>query len=248
MVNGVRAPSEPTRSRFSKNAREFLRYCAKYGFCGPELEEAILAEKSGAGRLTWLRWDEVEKLLAAIDEYRLELAIAWLFYTGCRVNEAITADQMEVHWDSAREMYSWSIPDSKTGFPRDVWLPAALNPYIERSRAENKPAANWPVLWDCDGRGYARVEDPNCRISEKTINAELDRACRKAGILKPVTAHVARHSYCSNWITDVGDGEADLKRLSAQVGASVPTLRKTYVHISGTDEQIELIKAFGGRH
>lgn len=237
--------AQPTRSRFSRNSREFLNHCATQGYCRPDLAKAILPEAEGAGRLVWLSWDEVEAILREIVEFRIELAVAWLFHTGCRVSEAVSADQSEVQWDKQRRMYTWSIPKSKTHYPRDVWLPEALNPYIEQSRKDNKPKGSWPMLWDCDGRGFGRVENPIARITEKTINGSLERACHDAGIYKDVTAHVGRHTYCSAWITDHGDGERALKLLAKQVGATVGTLRKTYIHISSTDEEIERIRGFG---
>jgi site-specific recombinase XerD len=81
-----------------------------------------------------------------------------------------------------------------------VWLPDALAIYIEESRSLNKPKQDWPMLWDCSGRGLGRVENPTARISERTINSALRRACEAAGIPINVTAHVAKHTYCTNWI------------------------------------------------
>jgi hypothetical protein len=56
---------------------------------------------------------------------------------------------------------------------------------------------------------------------------------------------MARHTYCSNWITQYGDGEISLVKLSHQVGASVNVLRSTYVHLELADEDWLRLKTFG---
>jgi len=45
-----------------------------------------------------------------------------------------------------------------------------------------------------------------------------------------VTAHIAKHSYCSLWIKEHGKGENAMEKLSRRVGTSVTVLRNTYVH------------------
>ena len=60
-----------------------------------------------------------------------------------------------------------------------------------------------------------------------------------------VTAHVARHSYCTNWIQAHGAHEQAMEKLSRQVGTSVGNLRKTYVHYDLTDTDWAHLKNFG---
>jgi integrase len=193
----------------------------------------------------WLSWPEVHAVLGAIPEFRLRLAAAWLFYTGCRVGEAVAARQREVRRPSPDGFYLWSIPETKTNQPRSVRLPPALDYYIEQSRVMNNPQANWPLLWDCQGRGFARTEDPTCPISPRTINAALDMARRRGGLAIRVTAHVARHTYCTNWIADSGSDENSMAKLSIQVGTSVTVLRRTYVHVQYDEASWELLRTFG---
>ena len=65
-----------------------------------------------------------------------------------------------------------------------------------------------PILWDAEGRGYGRVENPAARITEKTINAVLERARASIALPTKVRAHVAaKHSYCTNWIDQYGKDE-----------------------------------------
>lgn len=60
-----------------------------------------------------------------------------------------------------------------------------------------------------------------------------------------VTAHVAKHTYCTHWIRDRGDGEIEMEKLARQVGTSVAVLRSTYVHISLTDADWAHLMTFG---
>jgi integrase len=184
-------------------------------------------------------------LIAAIPEERYRLAAAWLFWTGCRVSEACDATHQDVRLREEAGLYEWSIPDSKTHIPRKVWLPGELAKRLESSRSVNKPRPEWPVLWDCAGTGFARVEDPSCPISPRTINSALERAREAAGLPARVTAHVAKHSYCTNWIRQYGDSELAMEKLSRQVGTSPAVLRDTYVHIVIDDSDWGQIQDFG---
>ncbi len=68
-----------------------------------------------------------------------------------------------------------------------------------------------------------------------TIRSVLKTAAHEAWISGAVTPHVARHSYCTLWIEENGEGEHAMEKLSRQVGTSVAKLRSTYVHITYTE-------------
>ena len=240
--------AQPTKHRFSKNAREFLRFLNDRGYVTDDLVAAIEPQPSGEGRIVWLSWDEVHRLLASVKPLRIRLALAWLFYTGCRLSEALSADQSDVQWHEGLQLYVWTIPRSKTHRPRVVWLPQALNPLIDESRRINRPRPSDPILWGCAGRGRADVEDTTRRIARSTLILHLEQAIADAQIHRRVTPHTAKHTYCTLWIEANGDGERSLKKLSDQVGTSVQTLRETYVHLSATPEEFEAIRHFGTKH
>ena len=83
-------------------------------------------------------------------------------------------------------------------------------------------------------------------LSPRTINGALERARASVGLQVPVTAHVAKHSYVSNWIRDYGSDELTMQKLSRQVGTSVEVLRQTYVHVDLTTADWDHIRAMGG--
>jgi integrase len=235
-----------TKHRISKTARAFLRWARERGYTAIDLAGALPAFSSGGPRVDWLEWSQVHALIDAIPEFRYRFAAAWIFYTGCRVQEAVDALQRDVRWREETGLHQWTIPDSKTHRPRVVWLPEALDPYLAEARNANRARPDWPVLWDCRGRGFGRAEDPSSRISPRSINGALERARDAINLPIRVTAHIAKHSYCTNWIKAFGDGEIAMVKLSKQVGTSVSVLRATYVHITLSDADWAQLRAFGG--
>lgn len=243
----VKGGRQPTKHRISKAARAFFRFARERGYTKLDLASAIAPFRAGGPRVEWLEWDEVHRLLAAIPEWRYRFAAAWLFFTGCRVQEACDALQDEVRWRAEAEFFQWTISVSKTHNPRVVWIPPVLGEYIEESRRVNNPHPDWPVLWDCEGRGFGRVENPAARITPRTINNALERARDAAHLPMKISAHVARHTYATNWIREHGESEISMVKLSRQVGTSVAVLRSTYVHIDLTDEDWEHLRTMGSR-
>jgi integrase len=244
----VDGAAQDTKHRMSKGARAFLRFAQQRGYTELDLASVIDLFPAGDPRRDWLEWPEVHRLVAAIPEFRLRMAIAWLFFSGSRVGEATAANQNEVRFMADMGLYAWSIPkQTKTHNARLVWLPEVLSPLIEESRRQNNPRPEWPVLWDCDGRGFGRVESPSARISPRTINSALDRGRDAIGLQINLTAHVAKHSYCTNWIKEQGSGEHSMEKLSRQVGTSVAKLRAAYVHVRYEDADWAHIRSLGRR-
>lgn len=243
----VKGGAQPTKHRVSKTARAFFRFARERGYTKLDLASAIDPYSAGGPRVEWLTWDEIHSLLDAIGEFRYRLAVAWLFYTGCRVGEACAARQEDVRaiqLTGGGEIYVWAVPDSKTHTPRLVYLPDYLTSLLETSRVLNKPQPHWPLLWDCEGRGFARTENPAYPISPRMINSVLEQARDVTGLTVNVTAHVARHSYCTNWVRR-DKSEFSVEKLSRQVGTSPSVLRQTYIHHSVTEADWQEIKAFG---
>jgi integrase len=241
----VKGGAQPTKHRVSKIGRAFFRYARERGYTTVDLAAAIDICPPGGPRVDWLSWEEIHEVIDAVPDFRHRMAVAWLFYTGCRVGEACEARQKDVRLVPGLDIYQWSILETKTHVPRKVWLPDYLRPYIERSRAENHPAPESPVVWDCEGRGYARRENTAFPISPRMINSVLERARDKMGLQTKLTAHVARHSYCTLWVDRYGGTEESVEKLSRQVGTSASVLRKVYVHHKFDEADWAHIKQLG---
>jgi integrase len=243
----VRGGAQDTKSRISRMTRAFFRFAFERGYTEIDLGFGIEQFRSGGPRIDWLEWPDVHRVLDVIPEFRYEMAAAWLFFSGCRVSEACAAKQEDVRWRESPGLYQWSIPDSKTHRARSVWLPEVLVPYIEWSRAENKPRPDWPLLWDCEGIGFGRVENPAYPVSPRTINNALERARAELELPIRITNHIAKHTYCTNWVQEHGTSELMIEKLSRQVGTSVAVLRKTYIHYDLDEEDWAHLRSFGAR-
>jgi integrase len=241
----VNEGAQATKHRISKGARAFFRFAQERGYTPVDLASAIDPYAPGGPRVDWLEWDDIHELLSAIPEYRYRMAATWLFFTGCRVGEACAAKQADLRLRKDVGFYEWTIDETKTHVPRSVCLPDYLGDFVETSRRQNQPRPEWPVLWDCEGRGFRRLANPAAQISPRTINSALERAREEIGLTTRVTAHVAKHSYCTNWIRDQGGDEFAMEKLSRQVGTSVGVLRETYVHITLSSADWAHLKAMG---
>jgi len=237
--------AQNTKHRISKAARHFLGWAAQRGYASGDLVSAVEPFQQGRGRIDWLGWEEIDRVLAAIPEFRLRFAAAWLFCSGCRVGEAIAGVQADVRWRDEFALYEWTIPHAKTHRARMVWLPQRLGEFLERARERNRPQPCWPILWDCTGRGFARIEHPAAPITQRTINSALKAARERAGLTTPVTPHVCKHSFCTNWINEHGQGELAMEKLARLVGTSSTVLRRTYVHLSFTPDDWDDLRSFG---
>jgi integrase len=243
----VAGGSQAQKHKVSKGIRHFLDWAFKRGYIARDLASAVEAFRPGKPRHDWLTFDEIYRLIGAITEDRYRFAVRWLFFTGARVGEAISARHRDIRWRDEFGTYEWIIPDSKTHSSRTVLLPDELATAYRATVEANKPRPDWPVLWDSMGRGFARQEDRSAPITPKTINAALDRARDKIGLTVHLTAHVARHSFCTNWVHDQGRDDFSIERLSRQVGTSPEVLRRTYVHFDLKPDDLAAIKGFGRR-
>ena len=241
----VKGGAQDTKNRISKGSRSFFTFAHDRGHTSDNLGTVIEQFRPGGPRVDWLEWPDVHKLTAAIPDFRYRFAATWLFWTGCRVSEACAAQQQDVQFRRDADLYQWTIPDSKTHVPRSVWLPDALAGYIDQSREMNKPNPSWPLLWDCSGRGFGRYQDPASAITPRVINSALERAREAANLPVRITAHIAKHSYCTNWVQEHGSGELAMEKLSRQVGTSVTVLRRTYVHFNLDTADWAHIKTLG---
>jgi integrase len=239
--------AQNTKHRISKGARNFLTWAYRRGYTSVDLSSAIDPFRSGQGRLDWLTFDEIHRLLSAIPEERYRFAARWLFYTGARVGEATRARHRDIRWRPELDTYEWQVPETKTHHARTVLLPDELATAYQAVVKANAPRPDWPILWDSIGRGFARAENPAFPISAATINAALERARASVGLTIPVTAHIARHSFCTNWVHSQGRDDFSVERLSRQVGTSASVLRRTYIHFDLKPDDLVAIKDFGKR-
>ncbi len=240
----VEGGRQDTKHRMSKGMREFCTFLHDRGYTDTNIGALIPKISAGGARKDWYELKTAKLIADKVASFNLYFAILWLFLTGCRVSEAISAQQSDVkRLDDGS--YLWIIPDSKTHMPREVTLPDVLGTLLERWRAENNPRPEWPVLWGYEGRGFGKRETLTAYQTAATIRGAMARAGRAAGIYTKVTPHTAKHSYCTNWLRLHGSDERSLAQLSAQVGTSIEQLRRTYLHHTFDAVDRERIRSIG---
>jgi integrase len=139
---------------------------------------------AGTPRTRWLRYDEAMRLLdasAEIDQYFAAL-IAFLLYTGCRLNEALNLRPADINL-AAGIAY---VGKTKNGEARDVHLP----PHI---------VADLANLEMNDGQHIFRS------VKCPSLYDKLDRAAKIAGVELSVgeAFHVFRHTW-GKWMRTYG--------------------------------------------
>src|ERR1700694_4360123 len=110
----VRGGAQVTKHRISKSSRAFLRFARERRYTEHDLASAIAAYSAGGPRVDWLGWPEIHQLVGGIPDPRYRFAVAWVFWSGCRVGEACTARQQDVQLRHEVGFYEWSIPHPET--------------------------------------------------------------------------------------------------------------------------------------
>jgi len=132
----------------------------------------------GKRRLAWLQPDELHRLFDAAYEIdvRLGALCVFMFYTGCRLSEALRLEWKHL---MLGENFGF-IGKTKNGDPRPVFLPETVVDVLQGLR-----------------RGPQEKSGSVFSYNLRTLYKRFHRACKAAGIdLQPRTAtHILRHSY-----------------------------------------------------
>jgi integrase/recombinase XerD len=160
--------------------------------------------------------DEVMRLLGAFRSPRY-VGLAHLLYgTGMRLGEALSVTVEDI--DAARGVIC--VQHTKTRRPRVVRLSAPLLEVLRAYWRKVRPPR--PLLFP----GL----NPTQPLTKTAVTRAFRRAARDAGINKPVTPHVLRHSYATHLI----EGGVDIHTVQLLLGhASLDTTLR-YLHLSTT--------------
>lgn len=183
---------------------------------------SLLAVANKEQGMKYLNQDQVNKLLEVYEEPEKRLLIRFLYYTGCRVSEALALTPR--HVDSERRVVS--LPALKTKEKRDklVVLDLETLRILELFIRARKVGKDKPIFDMDRWRAWKIVKDAGEAIGVKDLHP-----------------HTLRHTFAVHWAS----GGGDLLKLQRQLGHKrLSTTTDMYIHYATDDIQKDYDKIF----
>ena len=158
--------------------------------------------------------EEVTRILDHTTNIKHWVMIATFYATGLRCNELRNLKISDI--DSQRMVIH--VREAKGGIPRDIALSPAL---LERLRVYWRRSKPKDWLFPSKMR-------PQQMMERKSIRFACHVAARRAGIDKPVTPHVFRHSFATHML----EAGADLRTIQILLGHADIQTTARYLRVS----------------
>ncbi len=210
--------------------RGFLNYLSSRDILSLSPEKIILPKVSRK-QVTFLHYDEVERLLAQIPldsdtGLRDRAIIELLFSSGLRVSELVNLNRDHVNTKRREFMVR-----GKGQKDRPVFIGQAaadrVNDYLA-VRQDSLP----PLFISYSKNAVESNSGDYRRLTARSIQRLIAQYARLAGITKHVSPHTMRHSYA----TDLLMNGADLRSVQSMLGHSNISTTQVYTHV--TDEHL----------
>lgn len=211
--------------------RGFLTYLSNRDI--PSLSpEKIILPKVSRKQVTFLHYDEVERLLAQIPlstetGLRDRAIVDLLFSSGLRVSELVNLNRDHVN-TTRREF----MVRGKGQKDRPVFIGEAaaqrVNDYLEARDDSLIPL----FISYSRNSGTVSTTGDYRRLTARSIQRIVTHYAKLAGITKHVSPHTMRHSYA----TDLLMNGADIRSVQSMLGHSSISTTQVYTHV--TDEHL----------
>ena len=210
--------------------RGFLNYLSSRDITSLSPEKIVLPKVSRK-QVTFLHYDEVERLLAEIplgDETGLRdrAIIELLFSSGLRVSELVNLNRDHINTKRREFMVRGKGQKDRPVFIGEA-AASRLMDYLT-TRTDSLPS-----LFISYSRNAVETNSGDFRrLTSRSIQRILSKYARLAGITKHVSPHTLRHSYA----TDLLMNGADLRSVQSMLGHSNISTTQVYTHV--TDEHL----------
>lgn len=210
--------------------RGFLNYVS-----GRDIEtlspEKIILPKVNRKQVTFLHYDEVERLLGQISPdteagLRDRAIVELLFSSGLRVSELINLNRDHVNTKRREFMVR-----GKGQKDRPIFITPRASNYVTdylNTRDDTLP----PLFLSYSRNAQASTSGDYRRLTARSIQRIISQYARLAGITKHVSPHTMRHSFA----TDLLMNGADLRSVQSMLGHSNISTTQVYTHV--TDEHL----------
>lgn len=213
--------------------RGFLGYLSKRDI--PTLSpEKIELPKTNRKQVTFLHFDEIERLIAAIDTtsevgLRDRALIELLFSSGLRVSELVNLNRDHINTKRREFMVRGKGQKDRPVFISDSAATHVANYIAERQDTLVPLFISYSRNVIPDTTGDFR------RLTSRSIQRIIAQYARVAGITKHVSPHTMRHSFA----TDLLMNGADIRSVQVMLGHSNISTTQVYTHV--TDEHLREI-------
>jgi len=191
----------------------------------------IILPKVSRKQVTFLHYDEVERLINGIDisseaGLRDRAIIELLFSSGLRVSELVNLNRDHVNTKRREFMVR-----GKGQKDRPIFISQAAASWVDRyldAREDTLP----PLFVSYSKNVEASTSGDFRRLTARSIQRMVNKYTKLAGITKHVSPHTMRHSFA----TDLLMNGADIRSVQSMLGHSSISTTQVYTHV--TDEHL----------
>jgi site-specific recombinase XerD len=191
----------------------------------------IILPKVSRKQVTFLHYDEVERLISGIDisseaGLRDRAIVELLFSSGLRVSELVNLNRDHVNTKRREFMVR-----GKGQKDRPVFISEAAAGWVDHY-LDVRDDTLAPLFVSYSKNVEASTSGDFRRLTARSIQRMVSKYARMAGITKHVSPHTMRHSFA----TDLLMNGADIRSVQSMLGHSSISTTQVYTHV--TDEHL----------
>lgn len=202
-----------SRSRKLQTIRSFFSWAYKKEIVERNVALSVENIKLQQKERVYLRDEEVEELIQAIEHPLINLVVRTLYMTGLRISECLSLTLSTVDLDNK----VIHVIAGKGNKDRLVPISEKLYPYLKKYVDRERP--------DVDTDNFF-VTKKTGKLSSQYVNSELAIAAKKLGWCKKVSCHILRHSFASRLVQQ----DVNLVQIQKLLGHSSLKTTGIYTH------------------